>query len=227
MNVRTGLCVLSITMAVATAGAAPTELAYAPRQGSQWTSRFTITAKIPMSDTSTDTVLYRQTCRRRDGDLTQMTLHIAGEPEIDGTFTVDGDGSITNLVSGQLSDPAAKPYLLNLGLLLFPAMPGGAVDVGESWTARSALYLPPRENMPERLRIDSTFTFKGMASGNRARVAVALRSASGEAAKVDVKGELLFDVAAGRVHSFTVQGELKVRKVVWWTVPVTISVTTN
>jgi len=134
-------------------------------------------------------------------------------------------GTISNLQSAQLSNPSAKPDLMNLGLLLVPGMPGGTVDVGESWTTQSAMYLPPNDNMPAQLRISCTFSYKGMAPGNRARISVALREASGETgAKVDVKGDVFFDIQKGRVDSFTVKGELEIRKVVMWTVPVTISV---
>jgi len=226
---------LVLSLGAASMAAAPMNLVHGPAPQSDWPTRLDVTARVPAMGTKQVTVGYRLSCSGRSGDLSRMALELP-EQVVEGrtvgpvsaTFMLAGDGSVSSLQSPQAGDPSIAPFLRNAGLL-FPPLPDGRVDVGETWTGRSVIHLGPGgvdkgASLPASVRLDGTYVFSGRTPSGMARVAVRLNEAAGEKVRVALTGEFVYDGAKQRVVSVRLAGQLKVRRIVWITVPVELLV---
>ena len=233
------ICLLAALMLTSYVSAAPTRLVYSPEAGATWTIKSKTVAKVPVAGTKVIELSYDLICDGASGDNFNMRLHVPpvtldnGETmgPVDATFKLSPTGNVTGLMSPQMSDPQIGPILKNVGLL-FPKLPGAAVNPGASWTSREVFYLPaatkrmirkraPRT--PDKVRLDAHFKFTKFDSQG-AHISATLKNAPGEAIRVDFKGAGQHKVDRGYGTGASFGGHIKVRKLLMWiTVPVNVS----
>ena len=233
------ICLLAALILTSYVSAAPTRLVYSPEAGATWTIKSKTVAKIPVSGTKVIELSYDMICDGASGDNFNMRMHVPAVTltngqvmgPVDATFKLSPTGEVTGLMSPQMSDPQVGPVLKNVGLL-FPKLPGAAVNPGASWTAREVFYLPPSAKKsiraqapktPDKVRLDATFKFIKV-DGKGAQVAATLKNAPGEAIRVNFSGSGYHKVDKGYGTGASFGGEIKVRKLFMWiTVPITVS----
>lgn len=233
-------CLLFLLLLSSTVSAAPTVLEYAPAEGATWTIKSKTVAKVPMLGTKTYELSYDMTCLGQSGDLFSMRLDVPAITAdngqtfgpVEATFKLSPTGQVSALSSPQMNDPQIASVLKNVGLL-FPKLPGTAVNVGEAWTSREVFYLPAaaaRHNrkkapkLPDKVRLDATFKFVKLDAAKGAQVSAVLKHASGEPIKVDFKGSGYHKPEVGYGTGASFGGNIKVRKLLMWvTVPITVT----
>ena len=233
------ICLLAVLFLTSYVSAAPTRLVYSPEAGATWTIKSKTVAQIPLSGTKIVELSYDMICDGASGDIFNMRMHVPavtldnGETmgPVDATFKLSPTGDVSGLMSPQMSDPKIGPILKNVGML-FPKLPGTAVNPGETWTAREVFYLPTATKKmirkeapktPDKVRLDAQFKFLKV-DGQGAQISATLKNAPGEAIKVDFKGSGYHKVDKGYGTGASFQGNIKVRKLLMWiTVPISVT----
>lgn len=143
------------------------------------------------------------------------------------SFDLDEIGVVSNLQSPDLNDPQKGPLLKGVAFF-FPRLPAQAVNVGSTWSWPVTLTTPAGKvdgGRPE-VSMDVQFKLSAVKNLDGRRVAVLDATAKekpGQTYKVDMKGQLFFDLTGGYLYKSALAGTIK-KRVLLMTVTVPVKI---
>jgi hypothetical protein len=211
------------------AQAAPNKLFYHRAANSTASYRIQMHAEIPTQGVRDVVVTIAETITTAEGDgfHAKAVMDSRGQNvpsgHGEGTYRVGGEGDVSEL-AGTVSSPAVD--LRNLALLYMP-LPGGAVDVGATWTGVRTMYTPdlnvPVQMPPLKMNIAcKLLAFENVGGHLVAKLDVKATTLPGQQATGQMSGSLRYDQTDGRVVSCAIGGAFKM-KVLFTTVTVPFS----
>ncbi len=197
------------------------ELSYQFQGGENFTYLIENEAKVPTQGTMVSKLQYSFLVAEAN-DPSSMEVSVSGESTAfefgysEASFDLGSNGQASNLDSDNLNHPVDGAFVKNAPGFFFP-LPGGDIQVNDSWQARTVLYFP-KMDVPgafTQLKTNTTFQYAGTRQAADGRTLHVLKTKAvhvpGSKQKVSFTGEGLFDAEAGRLTAMTMAGVVKVK----------------